>query len=318
MVKFNGALYSYVHNLQGDIVGIVDNAGSLAVEYKYDAWGKPTLVRTLTAAYEALAELNPFRYRGYVYEAETELYYLWNRYYSADFARFLNTDIVILETLVGKNLYAYCYNGPILLGDTQGSNPSIYILNPLFHKQVQIDICKNSNGLIDMEMPVSEMYTEGGRYSSNGRVDLVNISSGEIWEVKKATIPYEVAERQVRRYQTGKLECFVGYTELGGYIKGKTSFLNYNIFYYSTGPGVIAYEVYDGDTGDLVPIPSPRAEKALEDNRARRKEYSTQKAPSFAIDMSDIGKACLALFIIGVSYYLGPAIGNEFGRLVYA
>ena len=69
-----------------------------------------------------------------------------------------------------------------------------------------------------------------------------------------------------------------------------------------------------------MPIPSPRAEKALEDNRARRKEYSTQKAPSpsFAIDMSDIGKACLALFIIGVSYYLGPAIGNEFGRLVYA
>ena len=66
MVEFNGALYSYVHNLQGDIVGILDNAGSLVVEYKYDAWGKPTLVRTLTTAYEALAELNPFRYRGYV------------------------------------------------------------------------------------------------------------------------------------------------------------------------------------------------------------------------------------------------------------
>ena len=44
MVEFNGALYSYVHNLQGDIVGILDNAGSLVVEYKYDAWGKPTLV----------------------------------------------------------------------------------------------------------------------------------------------------------------------------------------------------------------------------------------------------------------------------------
>ena len=31
MVKFNGALYSYIHNLQGDIVGIVDSAGSLVV-----------------------------------------------------------------------------------------------------------------------------------------------------------------------------------------------------------------------------------------------------------------------------------------------
>ena len=61
MVEFNGTLYSYVHNLQGDIVGIVDSAGSLVVEYKYDAWGKPTLVRTLTTAYEALAELNPLQ-----------------------------------------------------------------------------------------------------------------------------------------------------------------------------------------------------------------------------------------------------------------
>ena len=54
MVDFNGALYSYVHNLQGDIVGIVDSAGSLVVEYKYDAWGKPTHVRTLTTAYERM------------------------------------------------------------------------------------------------------------------------------------------------------------------------------------------------------------------------------------------------------------------------
>ena len=41
MVEFNGTFYSYVHNLQGDIVGIVDSAGNLVVEYKYDAWGNP-------------------------------------------------------------------------------------------------------------------------------------------------------------------------------------------------------------------------------------------------------------------------------------
>ena len=81
MVEFNGTVYSYVHNLQGDVVGIVDSAGSLVVEYKYDAWGKPILVRTLTTAYEALAELNPFRYRGYVFDEETRLYYLRSRYY---------------------------------------------------------------------------------------------------------------------------------------------------------------------------------------------------------------------------------------------
>ena len=91
MAQYN----SYIHNLQGDVVGIVDTAGSLVVEYKYDAWGKPTLVRTLTTAYEALAELNPFRYRGYVYDGETGFYYLRSRYYVPRLSKFLIPDIIL-------------------------------------------------------------------------------------------------------------------------------------------------------------------------------------------------------------------------------
>ena len=29
-------------NLLGAVVGLFDNAGTLMVEYEYDAWGKPT------------------------------------------------------------------------------------------------------------------------------------------------------------------------------------------------------------------------------------------------------------------------------------
>ena len=125
MVEFNGALYSYVHNLQGDIVGIVDSAGSLVVEYKYDAWGKPTLVRTLTTAYEALAELNPFRYRGYVWDSEIELYHISERYYNPNNGRFVNkdtTDVLFLPYFqAGQyNLFAYCLNNPINDMDDDG------------------------------------------------------------------------------------------------------------------------------------------------------------------------------------------------------
>ena len=125
MVEFNGALYSYVHNLQGDIVGIVDSAGSLVVEYKYDAWGKPTLVRTLTTAYEALAELNPFRYRGYVYDEETELYYLRSRYYHNVISRFIGVDPVlgISEGIFGTNSFVYCLNDPLNRVDRWGTEP---------------------------------------------------------------------------------------------------------------------------------------------------------------------------------------------------
>ena len=74
--------------------GIVDVSGRRVVEYEYDAWGKPTLVRTLTTAYEALAELNPFRYRGYVYDEETGLYYLQDRRYDPVTVRFPNSDSI--------------------------------------------------------------------------------------------------------------------------------------------------------------------------------------------------------------------------------
>ena len=125
MVEFNGTVYSYVHNLQGDVVGIVDSAGSLVVEYKYDAWGKPILVRTLTTAYEALAELNPFRYRGYVYDEDTGLYYLRSRYYAFEKNRFINSDDedILLEEqdhLNQHNLILYCLNDSINNTDDDG------------------------------------------------------------------------------------------------------------------------------------------------------------------------------------------------------
>ena len=84
MVDFNGTKYMYLHNLQGDIVGSLDASGQLVVQYRYDAWGKPLATSTLTTAYTTLANLNPLRYRGYVYDTETGLYYLRNRYYNSE------------------------------------------------------------------------------------------------------------------------------------------------------------------------------------------------------------------------------------------
>ena len=122
MVEFNGAVYSYIHNLQGDVVGILDSTGSLVVEYKYDAWGKPTLARTLTTAYETLAELNPFRYRGYIWDSCTELYYLRSRYFAPNMQRFINEDCLILTKsgFAGINVFAYCANNPIINVDGSG------------------------------------------------------------------------------------------------------------------------------------------------------------------------------------------------------
>ncbi len=90
------------------------------VEYSYDAWGKP-LTKTSTLA-TTLGTLNPFRYRGYVYDDETGLYYLRSRYYNPVWGRFLNADSVIGKAggLLQHNSFAYCLNNPVLLTDTNG------------------------------------------------------------------------------------------------------------------------------------------------------------------------------------------------------
>ncbi len=56
------------------VISLFDNADALVVKYEYDAWGKPISATGLLAA--TLGKRSPFRYRGYVYDEETGLYYL--------------------------------------------------------------------------------------------------------------------------------------------------------------------------------------------------------------------------------------------------
>ena len=80
VVLFNGTAYAYLYNLQGDVIGLIDSIGNKVVSYTYDAWGK-MLSKTGTLA-STLGTIQPFRYRGYVFDEETGLYYLQSRYLS--------------------------------------------------------------------------------------------------------------------------------------------------------------------------------------------------------------------------------------------
>nr|MBQ4456365.1 RHS repeat-associated core domain-containing protein [Clostridia bacterium] len=107
------AKYAYIQNLQGDIVGIVDSNGTEVVKYTYDAWGK-VLSATGSLA-STLGTVQPFRYKGYVYDVETGLYYLRSRYYRPELYRFVSAD-----ALINTNLFGYCGNNPICRVDSSG------------------------------------------------------------------------------------------------------------------------------------------------------------------------------------------------------
>ena len=73
---YRGTNYYYVTNLQGDVIGILDNAGNQIVTYTYDAWGYERACGG--SLKDTLGVHNPLRYRGYVYDPETSCLMLLN------------------------------------------------------------------------------------------------------------------------------------------------------------------------------------------------------------------------------------------------
>ena len=114
-VVYNGTAYAYVKSLQGDIVAILDENGNTVVSYGYDAWGAPLWCTGELA--ETLGKVQPFRYRGYVYDEETGLYYLRSRFYNSSLCRFIDMDCLIHS----GNTFAYCCNSPASMHDVCGT-----------------------------------------------------------------------------------------------------------------------------------------------------------------------------------------------------
>ena len=101
----------------------MDTSGNTVASYEYNGWGE--VLKAESSGTSDIAEINPIRYRGYYYDAETGLYYLCSRYYNPIAKRFINADkSSVLNTyfqeLINKNLYTYCDNNPIMRYDETG------------------------------------------------------------------------------------------------------------------------------------------------------------------------------------------------------
>ena len=127
-MKYNGVQYWYQKNMQGDVVRILNSYGRVVAIYTYDAWGKNLQItdkdgNDVSGNPNHIANINPFRYRGYYYDTETGWYYLNARYYDPNVGRFLSPDTILGANggLQGYNLFAYCNNNPVMFADPSGN-----------------------------------------------------------------------------------------------------------------------------------------------------------------------------------------------------
>ena len=200
-VIYNDVPYYFHKNLQGDVIAIVDKNGDTVARYTYDAWGACTIQSDSTGC--CIASINPFRYRGYYYDIETDMYYLQSRYYDPNTGRFINADIAELvlhsKATQDYNYYSYCANEPISNIDNFGNRrwPKMVA----FGIQVELGIAFASYGFeIIFANSNAYLFTYGGMSYGYGlnktlscvKTDLTSMFSKKSFKklVKKLTESY--------------------------------------------------------------------------------------------------------------------------------
>ena len=253
------ALFFYVTNLQGDVVMLLDASGNVVAEYSYNAWGE------ILSSAGTMADVNPIRYRGYYYDAETGLYYLQSRYYDPEIGRFLNADAFAStgQGILGANMFAYCGNEPINNLDSAGLF-FVELWYYLFltsdygfiHRVVEAHIIAK-NPSIASEVP---LVRQDG---SLGRADLVSKKTKKVWEIKHGAHNAIPAAVQASSY--------VGGSMYGNKVEGEVSGLGeanafrgrfainclgttYQVLYYTPMAGVVIYTVSVQQQYDSQPI----------------------------------------------------------------
>ena len=128
-IDINGKEYFYVKNAQNDVIAIVNSNNETVVSYQYDSWGK-LLSCEDTSENDIVSFINPYTYRGYYYEFETNTYFLKSRYYNPELCRFISVDgyVQTRQGVLDKNMFAYCLNNPVNRVDSDGSSSVLIAL----------------------------------------------------------------------------------------------------------------------------------------------------------------------------------------------
>ena len=174
--------YYYIVDNRGFVWALTDSAGVIVETYDYSPYGELLSTPSIT---------NHLFLSGAdqcIYDEETSMVHLNNRYYIPKLGRFLQRDSVegTPDSTISQNLYTYCQNSPITLVDPSGNspqntgtpartefvNPSAYAggLNcnmPDMNKVYGVTLCDSDPIAIDFDaMTAKPIDSPSGEFSS--------------------------------------------------------------------------------------------------------------------------------------------------------
>jgi RHS repeat-associated protein len=156
----------YKQDKQGNVTFVLDPSNQTVEKYSYDAYGQPTIMDGAGAGRSQSAIGNRFMYTGREWIGELGLYDYRHRYYLPSIGRFIETDLMGLQTEGEKlsagqkalfspggsapeafsssemNLFRYCGDDPV-----DNSDPSGLEVIPYNGPPIPIDTLRNGAGL---------------------------------------------------------------------------------------------------------------------------------------------------------------------------
>jgi RHS repeat-associated protein len=118
----------YHANSLGSTTALTGPTGTILERYKYDAYGRPTILDPSNNSIIASTVGNPLMFAGAYWDGESGNYYMWHREYDTYLGRFLQRDP--MGESESLNLYAYVRNNPINMTDPTGLVCSVTHLSP--------------------------------------------------------------------------------------------------------------------------------------------------------------------------------------------
>ena len=169
--KTGGKTFNYHYNAHGDVTSLTGtNGGTVVARYDYDAFGNH-----LDGVGDKEIN-NPFRYSGYEFDEETDLYYLKSRFYSAETARFMQEDTYRgnPNDPLSLNLYTYVNNNPMTYTDWLGFfGTADYDPNNPFLMLYTSDKPERYND-------EANYYVNGVQYSLADIAELIKLANGNV------------------------------------------------------------------------------------------------------------------------------------------
>lgn len=135
-IEIRGIPYVPLHDLNGNIIALLNLQGEVVERYRYTVYGEREILDSSGARQSKSVVGNPWQYAGKRFDEESGLIAFGMRYYDPNMGRWMTPDPA--GFVDGFNLYAYVHNNPLQYSDQFGLfGESLFMMGRMYYASLE-------------------------------------------------------------------------------------------------------------------------------------------------------------------------------------